>query len=303
MNIRTELRNIINKDDISNFLDHTLTPEAIEYVNNTMKLLYDNNRDNLFMYLLLLLYNEDISYSNLQEIINLEFIDDTELRNFLDNTGIDITSSEYRQLLKTLNKNLTDEELLEYTENYTSFKDDASDAEIRYMYLHSNKQFSEKMFENICNNIFGVTNAEKNSIKSNFVRELIPNIYYSRSDISAYKDLNNIKSEAVKIYNLLTTAEKDLYKLLAGIDIQDEETEEDAYNFLSFFCRINDREANCESSIQNLSYILNRDVFYYPIQLYYVKDEIKNKTDSEKMEMKTLLENIFQKIASRTIYY
>lgn len=95
-----------------------------------------------------------------------------------------------------------------------------------------------------------------------FVRDYIVNIYHHRSDILSYKDIDNIKEEFSRIWNLLKDEEKTAVKTLISIinnkTIEGNECPEDFYKF---FTRINDESADCEKNIELLSYILNKDSY------------------------------------------
>ena len=95
-----------------------------------------------------------------------------------------------------------------------------------------------------------------------FVRDYIVNIYHHRSDILSYKDVDNIKEEFSRIWDLLTDEEKNATRTLMHL-INGKAITHNACpaNFYKFFTRINDESADCEKNIELLSYILNKDSY------------------------------------------
>jgi len=71
MNIRQELRNKINNDDLSDFFNFLMNEQSISYINEFMKDVHDNNIDDGYLYIMSLLYNEDISYVQLPQIVQI----------------------------------------------------------------------------------------------------------------------------------------------------------------------------------------------------------------------------------------
>ena len=119
--------------------------------------------------------------------------------------------------------------------------------------------FFKEYYTKLC----GFSSNNGNAIyREYFVRDYIVNIYHHRSDILSYKDIDNIKEEFSRIWDLLTDEEKNatrtLMRLINGTAITHNAC---PANFYKFFTRINDESADCEKNIELLSYILNKDSY------------------------------------------
>lgn len=174
--------------------------------------------------------------------------------------------------------------------------------------LKTAPSFFKEYYTKLCG--FGLK--EGNPIKGNaiyreyFVRDYIVNIYRHRSDILSYKDVDNIKEEFSRIWNLFKPEEKTAVKTLISI-INDKTIEGNACpeDFYKFFVRINDESADCEKNIELLSYILNKDSYSLDrSDIAFIPDGyIEDGGDNDNSIKSSVLLSLLLKIKETTINY
>lgn len=266
MDIREMIRQAISENDMSGYLDFLMNEQSIYEISEFMNYLYSSykkeskevittdengneittietieiNNDELFLYFLALLYNEDISYHDFSKIQTL-----------IDNKTITKESLElnFKKIIE-----------IDSDQNY---------------YL----------------------------LKSNLFRDKILNIYYGRTDLTSYKDEENIKNNAGLLFESLDSDKVEIYKSLPGVIYNESATSEDnGYNLLRYFTRVNDNEAVIEQFYPSFSYLIN-DINYTDFEKLFINADFLSLSAENRNSIVSAINYFYQKIMLGTIYY
>lgn len=266
MDTREMIRQVISENDMSDYLDFLMNEQSIYELNEFMNYLYSSykkeskevikidengkeyteietieiNNDDLFIYFLALLYNEDISYHDFNKI----------------------------------------------------------------QIMIDNKTITKEILEVNFNKIIGIDSDNNYSLlKTNLFRDKILNIYYGRTDLTSYKDEENLKNNSGLLFESLDSDKLEIYKSLPGVMYAESSTsEENGYNFLRYFTRVNGNEAYIEQYYPSFSYLIN-DNKYTDFEKLFINADFLSLSAENKNEIVSAINYFYQKIMLGTIYY